>query len=78
MKTAVSIPDEVFEAVERLVEKLQTSRSQLYAKALVEFLARHDENQITNAINKVMDSLEESVEPFVREAGKQALKRIEW
>lgn len=78
MKTAVSIPDEVFEAAERLVEKLQTSRSQLYARALEEFLARHDENQVTHAINKVMDSLEEPVEPFVREAGKQALKRVEW
>jgi metal-responsive CopG/Arc/MetJ family transcriptional regulator len=78
MKTAVSIPDEVFEAAERLVEKLQTSRSQLYAKALVEFLARHDENKITSAMNQVMDSLDEPVEPFVREAGNQALKRVEW
>jgi metal-responsive CopG/Arc/MetJ family transcriptional regulator len=41
MKTAISIPDEVFEEAERLAIELQTSRSQLYSRALQEFVARH-------------------------------------
>ena len=34
MKTAVSIPDHVFDAAERLAEKLGISRSELYQRAL--------------------------------------------
>ena len=41
MKTAVSIPDDVFEEAERLATELKTSRSQLYSRALQEFVARH-------------------------------------
>src|SRR6266511_1777128 len=41
MKTAISIPDDVFEEAERLATELQTSRSQLYSRALQEFVARH-------------------------------------
>ena len=45
MKTAVSIPDDVFEDAERLASRLRTSRSQLYARALAEFVARHDDDR---------------------------------
>lgn len=41
MKTAVSIPDDVFEEAERLAMDLQTSRSQLYSRALRELVASH-------------------------------------
>ena len=46
MKTAVSIPDEIFEKVERLAASEQRSRSEVYSAALREYVARHapDEN----------------------------------
>ena len=40
MKTAVSVPDELFEAAERQAERTKKSRSQLYAEAIAEYLAR--------------------------------------
>ena len=49
MKTAISTPDDLFEDAERLAGKLQTSRSKLYARALSEFVARHnDDQEMTN------------------------------
>ena len=41
MKTAVSVPNEVFERAERLAKRLEVSRSELYSRALREYLSRH-------------------------------------
>jgi len=78
MKTAVSIPDDVFEDAERLASRLQTSRSQLYARALSEFVARHDDDQVTSAMNQVIEEVGGEVDDFTRRAGQQALRRVEW
>jgi len=78
MKTAVSIPDDVFEEAERLAVRLQTSRSQLYARALTEFVARHDDDHVTAAMDKVVDEVGTEIDGFTREAGHQALRRVEW
>ena len=42
MKTAISIPDRVFQDAERLAEKLHKSRSQMYSEAVAEYVARHE------------------------------------
>jgi antitoxin MazE6 len=78
MKTAVSIPDDVFEDAERLAGRLQTSRSQLYARALSEFVARHDDDHITASINKVVDEVGTEIDDFTHQAARQALQRVEW
>ena len=41
MKTAISIPDAVFEAADQLAARIGMSRSELYARAVAEFMARH-------------------------------------
>ena len=71
MKTAISIPDKVFEEAERLAERLQTSRSQLYTRALAEFVARHDDDQVAAAMNRVADELEHAVDSHVRPRDKR-------
>lgn len=52
MKTAISIPDEVFEGAERLARRTKKSRSQLFSDALKEYLARHAPDEITEAMNR--------------------------
>ncbi len=81
MKTAVSIPDEVFEEAERLATRLQTSRSQLYARALSEFVARHDDDHLTSTMNQTIKEVGEAgegVDDFTRNAAQQTLRRAEW
>ena len=65
MKTAVSLPDDVFRAAERHARRARKSRSQLYAEALSEYLARHAPDEVTEAMNLVIDQLTEPTDPFV-------------
>ncbi len=53
MKTAISIPDEVFEAAERTAKKLGISRSELYSSAVREFVDRYRRENITEKLNDV-------------------------
>lgn len=77
MKVAVSIPDDVYQEAERLAASLRTSRSGLYARALAEFIERRDHESVTEAINAVVDEIGTS-DPFVEEAARRILERVEW
>jgi len=50
MKIAVSLPDGLFKMAEATSRRLRVSRSELYAKALAEFLKRQQENTITERL----------------------------
>ncbi len=78
MKAAVSIPDDVFEAGERLARRLHTSRSQLYARALADFVAQHDEDEVTAGMNRALDEVGSEVDEFTRRAADRTLRRVEW
>ncbi len=78
MKTAVSLPDKVFEDAERHVRRTDRSRSQLYSDAISEYLARHSPDAVTEQMNRIIDRVGEGVDPFVPEASRRALKRTEW
>lgn len=78
MKTAVSLPDRVFRAAERHAQRAKKSRSQLYAEAIAEYLARHAPDEVTEAMNRVADQLSESADPFVLSATRRVLQRSEW
>ena len=78
MKTAVSLPDDVFRAAERHARRARKSRSQLYAEALSEYLSRHAPDEVTEAMNQVVDHLTEPTDPFVTAAARRVLERSEW
>lgn len=78
MKTAISIPDDVFAGAERLARKLRKSRSQLYAEAVAEYLARHDPEAVTEAMNRVCEQVGLEVDPGVSAAARRILERTEW
>lgn len=78
MKTAISIPDEIFGQAEELARRTKTSRSELYARALTEYLARHSPDRITEAMNRVCDELGPGVDPFTAAAARRILEQSEW
>lgn len=79
MKVAVSIPDDIFQEADQLARVLKTSRSQLYSRALKEFLARHAPDQITDAMNRVYDELgPDSNSELRRRASRKILESTEW
>ncbi|MCP5113160.1 MAG: hypothetical protein GY953_20205 [bacterium] len=53
MKTAVSLPDEVFELAEATAKRLRVSRSRLYATAIAEYLERTQSARVTERLNRV-------------------------
>ena len=53
MKTAISIPDSLFEEAEETAKRLGMSRSELYAKAVKTFLAAYRKENITQQLNEV-------------------------
>jgi hypothetical protein len=78
MKTAVSIPDDVFEDAERLASRLQTSRSKLYARALAEFVARHDDDRVTVLMDQAVREASGEADSFLQAAARQVVQRAEW
>ncbi len=62
MKTAISIPDEVFEAAERTAKSLGVSRSELYATAVREYLERYRREGLTEKLNQVYENDEAASE----------------
>lgn len=78
MKTAVSIPDDVFEKVERFAQRAKRSRSEVFSAALREYIARHAPDEVTDAINRAVDNIEDQRDEFVTTAAGRILKRTEW
>jgi metal-responsive CopG/Arc/MetJ family transcriptional regulator len=78
MKTAISIPDELFEGAERLARRTKKSRSRLYGDALKEYLARHAPDEVTEAMNRACAEAGEGKDRFVSAAARRILERTEW
>ena len=78
MKTAVSIPDDVFQGAERLARRTRKSRSQLYSEALTEYVARHASEEVTEAMDRVCEELGNTKDAFVASAARRILERSEW
>lgn len=78
MKTAVSIPDQVFEQAERLARRTRKSRSHLFSSALREYIARHSPDEVTEAMNRVCEELGDQHDPFVAQAARRTLEQVEW
>jgi len=78
MKTAVSVPNEVFEGAERLAKRLKVSRSELYSRALREYLARHSPDEVRQALDALCADLDTGVDDFVGEAGRRVLEAADW
>jgi len=78
MKTAISIPDEVYQGAELLARRTMKSRSRLYGDALREYLARHAPDAVTEAMNRDCAEVGETQDPVVSSDAHRILERSEW
>lgn len=78
VKTAVSLPGDVFKRAERLAQRTQKTRSRLFSEALREYVARHAPEEITEAMNAALDRIGEEPDAFVSAASRRVLKRTAW
>lgn len=78
MKIAGSIPDGVFAEADLVARRLSKSRSQLYAEAVAEYLARHDPDVVAEAMDRVIDQIESTPDEFNIQCAKKVLGSSEW
>jgi len=78
MKTAVSIPNELFDVAERLARRTRKSRSRLFGDALREYVARHSPDRVTEAMDEALAEIGESNDPFGAAASRTRLEQSEW
>lgn len=78
MKVAISLPDDIYEEADRVAHRMQTSRSQLYSRALREFLQRHDQDHVTETMNRVCEEVGLEDDGFYRRAAWRVFEKDEW
>lgn len=78
MKTAISLPEDLFRLAEAAARKLKMSRSQLYATALAEFLDRRRTTKITERIDRVYSKEPSELDPALHSAQMRSLEREDW
>jgi metal-responsive CopG/Arc/MetJ family transcriptional regulator len=78
MKTAISLPDELFSAADALAGRLGVSRSELYATAVAEFLAKHDPADVTRRLDLLYADETSSLDPAIRSAQRRSIDRDVW
>ncbi len=79
MKTAVSVPDDLFAQADRLAKRSRRSRSDVYSAALREYLARHAPDEVTAGLDALLAGFGESAsDPFAAAAARRTLASTEW
>jgi predicted transcriptional regulator len=79
MKTAVSIPDDIYKQAESLARRLNLSRSRLYANALRDYVAKRDPDAITESWNRAVEQAGyDGIDEAWLAAGLETLRNVEW
>jgi predicted transcriptional regulator len=78
VKTAVSLPDDLFHRAEVIAKRLRLSRSKLYAQALEDFLARSTSESVTNQLNTVYSEARAEVDPGLQCTQAKVLQQAAW
>ncbi len=78
MKTAISVPDDLFRKAEATARRLRVSRSELYAKAIAEYLKEQDRSAITERLNDVYSRHTAKVDSGLHRAQLTSLGNDPW
>jgi hypothetical protein len=78
MKTAISVPADVFELSERLAKKLKMSRSAVFALGIRKLGEEMDEDEMIARINAVCEEVDTSLDPFWKKVQGRTLPKDKW
>ncbi len=78
MKTAISLPDSIFDEAEALAQRLGLSRSELYTQALRAYLQKHNRNQILHKLNHVYSQESSELDTMLAKMQFMSLPREDW
>jgi metal-responsive CopG/Arc/MetJ family transcriptional regulator len=78
MKTAISIPDNIFQAAEELSKRLDMSRSELYAKAVAMFVKGHKSTRVKETLDSIYTTEDSRLDPALMALQALSLPKEEW
>jgi hypothetical protein len=78
MKTAISIPDDIFHSAEQLARRLGVSRSELYVQALKSYLQTHHEDKVTDTLNTLYGDTPAPLDPVLQSVQTRSLPKDDW
>ena len=76
MKTAISLPDELFKAAEETAAELGIPRSWLFAVAVKEFISKYRKEHITEQLNRVYEKIDGAADMNIRTAGLESVREL--
>jgi metal-responsive CopG/Arc/MetJ family transcriptional regulator len=78
MKTAISIPDNVFQSAEKLAQRLGKTRSQLYTQALNSYVEQNKEKGVQESLDKVYAAEDSRLSPSIKRLQSEAVSKEQW
>ena len=78
MKTAISIPDDIFQSAEQLARRLGLSRSELYVQAMKSYLQAHQDEGVTDTLNTIYAEIHAQVDPVISSIQIRSLPKDDW
>jgi hypothetical protein len=78
MKTAISLPDPLFLAAEKAAKRLSMSRSQMYAKAIQEFVDLHAQTDVTERLDRVYGEESSRLDPVLGKMQQLTIEDDAW
>lgn len=78
MKTAISLPDGLFELAEHMAHRMHITRSNLYALALKSFLEKQQKDTVTQELNSIYATEDSKTDSFIQAANNALLSSETW
>ena len=78
MKTAVSIPDEIYQSADQLAKRLGMSRSELYSKAVSNYINAHKNEAVTKALDQIYAKEKSEIDPVINVMQLRSLPKETW
>lgn len=78
MKTAISVPNDVFELSEKLAKKLKVSRSQIFAMGVKKLGEEIDKDEVTANLNEFYGKEKAEIDPVIMKMAALSLPKEEW
>lgn len=78
LKTAISIPEDIYRDAEKAAKKLGMTRSRLYSAAVADFLTRYRKDDIKTKLNEVYAAGSQGIDPALAAMQLASLPREKW
>jgi len=74
MKTAVSLPERLYKDAEKAAKSMGIPRSQLFAKALEEYISHHKRDRVTEKLNEIYKNC--TIGSNIEEASLESIREL--